>query len=143
MKKFIQICSILSLLFMFSVVSARAQTVSRYEAKIPFDFNIGQKSYKQGTYLIKIEKLSDSCSALILEGADGNELQKILAAGSSTIAKKQPELVFNRYENQRFLNKMLTPDTGISIPASSAEERISKKLREKNSRVQAALVKMN
>ena len=50
MKKLIQICAVLSLVFAFSIVSARAQqTVKQYEAKIPFAFNVGQKSYRAAT----------------------------------------------------------------------------------------------
>lgn len=36
MKKLIQICSLLSLLIVFSVVSAKAQTIQRFKADIPF-----------------------------------------------------------------------------------------------------------
>jgi hypothetical protein len=40
MKKLIQVFSFLSLVVVFSIVSANAQTVKQYAAEIPFDFSI-------------------------------------------------------------------------------------------------------
>lgn len=138
MKKIIQICSILSLLIVFSAISAKAQ--ASYKAEIPFDFNIGQKSYQSGSYVIKTAKLSASCVSLTLEDKEGNKLQTILVAASGDVSKKQPELVFNRYENQRYLTKLLTRDARISIAMSGDEKRIARQMKEKTSNTQIALI---
>jgi hypothetical protein len=142
MKKLIQITAILSLLVIFSAVSAQAQTVNRYEANIPFDFNIGQKSYPAGIYVVKTAKLSDSCVSLTVQDKEGNKLQTILVAASGNVSKKQPELVFNRYENQRYLAQLLTHDARISIVMSKDEKRVAKQRREKNSSSQIALAEI-
>jgi len=142
MKKLIQITAILSLLVIFSAVSAQAQSVNRYEADIPFDFNIGQKSYPAGSYVVKTAKLSDSYVSLTLQDKEGNKLQTILVAASGNVSGKQPELVFNRYENRRFLTQLLTQDARISIVMSKDEKRVAKQIREKNSSTQIALAEI-
>jgi hypothetical protein len=139
MKKLIQICSLLGLLVIFSAVSANAQAVSSYKADIPFDFNIGQKSYQSGSYVVKTTKISDASVSLTLEDAKGNKLQTILTAASDDVSQKQPELVFNRYENQRYLTKLTTQNAIISIAMSRDEKRIAKQMQEKGSRTQIAL----
>lgn len=139
MKKLIQICSLLGLLVVFSAVSATAQTVSSYKADIPFDFNIGEKSYQSGSYVIKTTKISDSSQSLTLEDEKGNRLQAILVAASGDVSKKQPELIFNRYENQRYLTKLTTQNQIISIAMSGGEKRIARQMQEKGSRTQIAL----
>jgi hypothetical protein len=142
MKKLIQICSLFGLLVIFSAVSANAQTVSSYKADIPFDFNIGQKSYQSGSYVVRTAKISDSAVSLTLEDEKGNKLQTILVAASGDASRKQPELVFNRYENQRYLTKLMTQNAIISIAMSKDEKRIAKQMQEKSSRTQIALAEV-
>ena len=143
MKKLIQICSILSLLVAFSFIPAQASTATRYEANIPFDFNIGQKSYQSGTYVIRVVEVSSNSAAITIEDKNGNELQTMMVVESNNISKKQPQLVFNRYENQRFLSKIMTQESGILVSMSGAEKQIAKKMRDTNSNTQVAIAKLN
>jgi hypothetical protein len=139
MKKFIQISAILSLLVVFSAISASAQAVSSYKADIPFDFSIGQKSYQSGNYVIKTSKIAANAVSFTLEDEKGNKLQTILVASSEGISKNNPELVFNRYDNQRFLTGLVTTDASITLAMSGTEKRIAKEMREKGSKTQVAL----
>ena len=140
MKKLIQICSILGLLIVFSAVAAKAQAVSSYKAEIPFNFSVGQKSYQAGSYVIKTAKLSESCVSLTLQDKQGNKLQTILVPARAEMSKKQPELVFNRYDNERYLTKLSTPDASISIVMSENERQTAKKIKDKKSSTQVALI---
>ncbi|HEY0427366.1 MAG TPA: hypothetical protein VGC76_06130 [Pyrinomonadaceae bacterium] len=142
MKKLIQITAILSLLVVFSAVSAKAQTVSIYRTNIPFDFNVGGKSYQAGSYVIKTARLSANCASLTLEDEKGDKLQTILVAARGETSKKQPELVFNRYDSRRFLTKILTGDARISIAMSRVERRTAKKMQEKIPSTQVALAEI-
>ncbi len=141
MKRFIQICSFLSLLILFSAVSAQAQSVNRFEGQIPFDFNIGQKSYKAGSYVIKIRKDSVRNTTLTLEDNKGNVLHTALVLENGSTSETNPELVFNRYENQRFLSKIATTKSAFSIAMSNSEKQIAKQNREKSSETQIATLK--
>ena len=126
MKKLIQFFSFLSLVIVFSIVSANAQTVKQYAAEIPFDFSIGQKSYQAGSYVIKVSKVSQSNIALLLEDKNKNLLQTILVRGNGDVAKNEPKLVFTRHDNQRVLTKMTMPDMGVTVPVSEDTRQNSK-----------------
>ena len=118
MKKLIQVCSILSLIVVFSIVSANAQTVKQYAAEIPYDFNIGQKSHQAGSYIIKVSKLSTSAISLSLQDKNQNNLQTILVRENGNIAKREPKLVFTSYDNHRFLTGISMQEMGLSIVVS-------------------------
>lgn len=126
MKKLIQVLSFLSLVIVFSVVSAKAQSVKEYKAQIPYDFNIGQKSYKAGDYVIKVSDVSSSTVALTLQDDDNNNLQTILVRENGNVAKKEPKLHFTTIENQRFLTAMSTKEMGVSILASKKAKQLAR-----------------
>jgi hypothetical protein len=140
MKKLVQICSILSLVFVFSAISAQAQTVTRYEAQIPFDFNIGEKSYPAGSYVIRIAKNTTSSLALYLEDNKGKHLETAMVVQTGQVSKNEPEFVFSRYENQRFLTTIRTPERGFSFFKSDTEKQLTKKNREARTKTQIAAV---
>lgn len=128
MKKLIQICAVLSLVFVFSIVSAHAQqTVKQYEAKIPFDFNVGQKSYQAGNYVIKISRLSSNGIVLSLEDEDNNKLQSVIVSETNNLSKDAPKLMFDVRENQRYLTKIYTQEVGLSLGKPKTEKIITVK----------------
>ncbi len=126
MKKVIQVFSILSLVVVFSIVSAQAQTVKQYAAEIPYGFNIGEKSYEAGGYVIKISKISGSIMSLTLEDTEKNELQTILVRENGNVAKRKPKLVFTTYDNHRFLTGMSMQERGLSILMSKDDKMLAK-----------------
>jgi hypothetical protein len=139
MKKLIQLFSILSLLVAFTAVSAYAQTSKRFEANIPFDFNFNQKSYKAGNYIITVTKLSTRSTSLSIQDKDGNNLSTVMVMENGEISDQEHQLVFNRYEDQRFLAKIVTPERGYSLLMSGTERQIVRKSRESKSKTQVAL----
>jgi len=131
MKKLIQICAVLSLVFAFSIVSAQAQkTVKQYEAKIPFDFNIGQKAYQAGNYVIKISRLASNGLIVSLEDENNNKLQSVLVSETDRVAQKAPQLQFEVQDNQRHLTAIYTQDIGVSFGKPMTEKRNSVKKRQ-------------
>jgi hypothetical protein len=123
MKKLIQVCSMLCLVFVFAAVNAKAQTVKQYAAEIPFDFSIAQKSYQAGSYVIKISKLSLSNVALSLEDKNKNILQTIFIRGNGDAFKKEQKLVFTRDGEQRVLSQIVTNESEFAIPALNYMKR--------------------
>lgn len=136
MKKLIQICAVLSLVFAFSVVSAQAQQVKQYEAKIPFDFNVGQKSYQAGNYVIKISRLAANGLVLSLEDDKSNKLQTVMVSETENIAKNSPQLLFDVHENQRYLTGVITQDVGVAIAKPKSEKHNSAKRQQPASKSQ-------
>lgn len=143
MKKFIQLGAIFALLLTFSVVSANAQKVFRYEAQIPFDFNVGQKSYKAGKYVIRISNLFVNGSSVSIEDENGDQYQSVMVSTNGEVAKGEPALIFNRYDNQSFLSKIIIREKGVTFPLSNAEREIAGKNRKNKSKKQIASAALN
>lgn len=131
MKKLIQICALLSLVFAFSIVSAHAQqTVKQYEAKIPFDFNVGQKSYQAGNYVIKISRLASNGIIVSLEDENNNRLQSVVVSETDKVSQKTPQLQFEVQDNQRYLTAIYSQDIGVSLSKPKTEKRNNVKKRQ-------------
>lgn len=123
MKKLIQFSAVLSLMFVFAVVFANAQTTKRYAVNIPFDFHVGQKSYPAGEYHIRVARISADAVSFAIADGEKNNLQTVIIPRKGESAKNEPQLVFNRYKNQRFLSRLMTGENGYSMIKTDAERR--------------------
>lgn len=130
----------LSLVLVFSIVAAKAQTVKEYKAQIPFAFSVGQKSYQAGDYVIKVSKFSVSSVALSLEDNEKNVLQTIFAQGNGNIAKAEPKLLFNRNGDQLTLSNMTMPEMGLSIAGSNDKKQAGKESGRPTAKIQGVAV---
>lgn len=127
MKNFIRMCALLSVVTTFAAVSVLAAPTTVYKVEIPFSFNIGQKTYPAGKYVIKLTHVSSSASQLTLENAGGESLEHVFVAHSGEVRQGHPILVFNRYDSQTFLAKIVSSDNGMNVPLSKLEKQIVKK----------------
>lgn len=127
MKKLVQLTAILSLVFVFSAISAYAQSaaVKQYDAKIPFDFNIGQKSYQAGNYVVRIEKLATNGAILSLVDDNNKRLQSVMVFLNGSVSEKDSQLLFNIYGEQRYLAGVTTPELAISLGKSKVEKMLN------------------
>ena len=92
------------------------------QAKVPFDFTVGNHLLPSGTYTIKEEptgliviKNRDKAITMVsLVDPDGNK-----AAGGG-------KLIFHRYGSQYFLTEILCgwADMNVRVPASKTEKRV-------------------
>lgn len=139
MKKLIQIGAMFALLVSFTAVSAYAQKAFRYDAQIPFDFSVGQKSYKAGKYTIRVSNPFAATATVSIEDSEGNQFYTIHGLTSGEVSRNQPTLIFNRYENQNFLSKILVQEKGVTLPVSGAEKDLAGKSRKKKSKTQVAV----
>ena len=106
--------AIFGLFFMLAITSVQAQTPSRVEVKVPFDFTIGKVLFKAGTYSFR--KVTDN--TLAVRNIDGKTTKLVAAPLSieSRDFKSGARLVFNQYGNQYFLSQVwLSSDTGRQL----------------------------
>jgi hypothetical protein len=115
MKKLIQICSLLTLLVAFSVVSINAQSNFGSEVEIPFAFQVGENSYEAGSYIVKVNKLTPSTAKLSIEDPETGKIQNILMGVTGESAGSEIKLVFDNYEGRRHLSKVRTTETTFAI----------------------------
>lgn len=143
MKKFIQTAVLLCVVTAFAAVSALAVENKRVDAKIPFGFTIGEKSYPAGDYVLSIVKISSGTSQVTLEDADGNALETFFAATTGNVVKngQAARIVFNRYDEQVFLAQINTTEYALAISASKVEKRIVKERKNVRRSTEVAIVK--
>ena len=106
--------AIFAIFFGFAVASVEAQTASRVEVKIPFEFTAGKTTLKPGVYTIK----RMTGNLVQLKNVDGKS-SVILNAPvnlSSTDSEATERLVFNKYGHEYFLAQIwLTADSGREL----------------------------
>src|SRR5690349_7782447 len=103
--------------------AARAQ--DRVVATVPFAFIVGDKELPPGQYLIRQD--GESPSILAIESADGRRNVYVTTIGADDDrSASSAELVFRRYDNQYFLNRVVAgPDEEREIVLTRSEEHTS------------------
>jgi hypothetical protein len=101
-----------------SATTARAD--ERIVAKVPFAFVVHDSRLPAGKYVIKT--LSDDPSVWVVASADGRQSVLITTiAGSSSLTTANPELVFEKFDNQYFLARVVpADDSERDIPLTPA-----------------------
>jgi hypothetical protein len=117
--------AIMGLFFMLAMVSVQAQTPSRAEVSIPFDFSAGKAALKAGTYGFK----RMAGNAIAISTADGKPIALVnapLTIGSRDF-KAGERLVFNKYGEDYFLSQVwLTVDSGRQLFTSGGETKTAR-----------------
>jgi hypothetical protein len=125
-----RVAAILGIFLGLVVAGVQAQTPSRVEVNIPFEFSAGKTTLKPGVYTIK----RMSGNLVTLRNVE-NKSSAILNAPvnlSSTKVDATERLVFNKYGDRYFLAQIwLTVDSG--------RELLKEKKREKGERIEVAL----
>ena len=124
-NQILKITSIFGLFLMLAITSVQAQTASRVEVTIPFDFAAGKALFKAGTYSIK--KVSDNTVAIrSIDGKTTKLIDAPLTIGSRD-SKAGERVVFNQYGDQYFLSQVwLSVDSGRQLFTSGAETKAAR-----------------
>jgi hypothetical protein len=126
MKRFIQICSLLSLLVLFTGASASANTGFGSEVEIPFAFTVGDRSYDAGNYIIKFDRLSSGTSTLTIQDAKSGDMQTVLIHVNSGNPGNQVKLVFDTIEGKKYLTKIQTVGRAYAVAGSKVDRKAAK-----------------
>jgi hypothetical protein len=111
--------AILGMFFGLAVASVSAQTPSKVEVIIPFEFMAGKATLQAGVYSIR----KTSANVLLLRNSEGESV--ILNAPLSVESKDKGErLVFNRYGEEFVLTQVwLTGETGRQLMPSAKRQK--------------------
>jgi hypothetical protein len=124
--------AVFTLFFFFVAISAQAQTTNRPQtASIPFDFNVGNKSFPPGEYRVERLNPQSDAVALAFKSTDGKMSVTILTRGVQAHGMEGgARLVFNRYGDRYFLSQVWRPSdsTGMELPESHAERHVRREL---------------
>ena len=133
--KVIKKLTMLSLVSMFTLcvaaASANAQLSNPIRAKIPFDFNVGDKKLPAGEYTFsRLSGISDT-GVMSVSSADtgAHVFQSTLKARVLT-PKNDSTLVFHKYGDQYFLEQIWSggEQEGTQVPESRGERTIQRQL---------------
>lgn len=127
MKRFIQICSLLSLLVIFGAASANAQTGYGVEVEIPFGFNVGDHSYESGSYIVRVNKLTSGSATLSIQDTKNETIRTVLLSGNGDGPATDVKLVFDTIEGRRTLTRVRTPDNSYALVRSKAKDRVGER----------------
>ena len=127
-NKVVRSIGILGLFFVLAIANAHAQTPTRVEANIPFDFAAGKATLKAGTYSIK----RMPGNTLAIRSGDGKTTALIdapLTIGSRD-SRGGERLVFNQYGDRYFLSQVwLSVESGRQLFTSAAETKAAREYR--------------
>lgn len=129
MKKFIQAFSLLSIIVFGSVFSATAKTAQpRFgtEVEIPFAFNIGNRAYEAGSYVIKLGRISPNVATLLILDLKSDEMQTVLVNVNSERSGGDMRLVFDTIDGQRYLTKIRTDEKTFALFKTKSEKSASR-----------------
>jgi hypothetical protein len=134
-SKVIKRLTMLSLVSMFTlcaaVASASAQLSIPIRAKIPFDFNVGDKKLPAGEYSFsRLSGPSDNKTMLVSSADARAHLFQSTFEASVLTAKNKSTLVFHRYGDQYFLEQIWSvgEQEGTQVPESRSERTIRRQL---------------
>lgn len=115
-----------ALVALVSAPSARAN--EQVVAKIPFDFVAGDAHLPAGEYVVKV--VSENLIAWEVISVDGRHSAMVnTIPASSSATPTTPELVFDKFDNQYFLARVVTVDAEqreIPLTATRMEHEIVK-----------------
>jgi hypothetical protein len=98
----------------FAALSVQAQTPSRVEVNIPFEFSAGKTTLKPGVYTVK--RMSGNLVRMKNVDDDSAVILNAPVNLSSTDANATERLVFNKYGDEYFLAQIwLTADSGRQL----------------------------
>jgi len=125
MKKFIQICSVLTLLVAFTVVaSAKTEVGFGTQVDIPFAFNVGDRSYEAGTYIVKFGRVSEGTATLSIQDLRNDSMQTVLVNVNNEETSGDMRLVFDTIEGKKYLTKVRHNDKTFALHRVKSEKSV-------------------
>ena len=125
-KRFIKICSLFGLLIGL-MVSAQAQRVNQYQTHVPFDFNVGNKTFAAGDYAFGLTNpMSYQESLTIRDLKSGAAHVFLITRNQANEGSGPSQLLFNRYDDRYYLAELQTPSLSAKFLRSKAESRLAK-----------------
>lgn len=100
-----------------------AQT-SAVQAKVPFDFTVGNKLLPAGTYQIRSQ--SGSGTTIVIKNHDKPISAIALVNPDGARSKTGGKLIFHKYGDQYFLSEVLcdSADMNVALHPSKTEKRV-------------------
>lgn len=123
------VIAIIVLLNVWTAGEVSAQSSRAAKVTIEFDFQIGDKKYPAGDYIVEsVSATSDNL--LQIRNANGKTKKLIVANLSNAGKREEPKLIFQRYGENFFLSKVFLDGTnwGYALRSSRKQRESEKNL---------------
>lgn len=123
------IIAIIVLLNVWTAGEVSAQSLKAAKVKIGFDFQIGDKKYPAGDYIVEsVSRTNDNL--LQISNTNGKNKKLIVANLSNAGKREEPKLVFQRHGENLFLTKIFLDGTdwGYALRPSRKQRESEKNL---------------
>lgn len=115
MKKFIQIVSFLALVFVMAGTEVNAQSVTKINAVIPYDFSIGDEQFEAGKYVMRVKRMQNGVNLIELRDSSHRVVHESYALENGDPGTGKANLVFDRSGSVAKLTQVRTGDRGFAI----------------------------
>lgn len=125
MKRIIQLTSFLAIAFVLSTVNIYAQTATRIDANIPFDFVVGDKMFEAGKYVLRIQRQASGARTVDLYDTKGRVLHSAFALESGDTAKGEANLGFSKIAGINALTAIRLDSKGYKVPTEESNVQLA------------------
>jgi hypothetical protein len=120
MKKFIYTVSFLAIALTFSGTSALAQSVTKIDADIPFDFAIGGQALEAGKYVMRLRRNTSGSETLEIRDARNHVVYEAFLLQNGDSSLNESKLVFDNIDGQRVLANIRLQNKGFDVPVEKS-----------------------
>jgi len=135
MKKIIQIVSFLTLVFVIAGADVHAQSATRIDATIPYDFTIGDDQFEAGKYVLRIRRAAGGASIAELRDARHRVVYESILMENGATGGGKANLVFNKEGAVARLTHVRTGSKGYTItdePSGNRDVNLASKKKNKD-----------
>ncbi len=124
MKKIIQIVSFLALIFVMAGSEAFAQSVTKIDANIPYDFTVGDQQFDAGKYVMRVKRMPNGASTIVeLRDSKYRVIYEGFAMENGSTGGGKANLVFDKSGSVARLTHVRTGSKGFTITDDGSTDR--------------------
>ena len=123
MKKIIQIVSFIALVFVMAGADVSAQSSTKIDASIPYDFMIGDQEFEAGKYVLRVRQASGGASTAELRDSRHRVIYEGFVMENGDNGNGKANLVFDRSGSVAKLTHIRTGTKGFALNEATQTDR--------------------
>ena len=120
MKKFIYAISFLAIALTLGGTPVSAQSSTRIDAEIPFDFAVGGEALDAGKYVMRLRQNSSGTETLEIRDEKNRVVYEAFLLQNGDSALNTAKLVFDNVGGQRVLANIRLQNKGFAVPVEKS-----------------------
>ena len=137
MKKIIQIVSFLALVFVLAGINVQAQSTTKLDAEVPFDFAIGNEQFAAGKYVLRLRGNAGGADTIEVRDSKNRIVYEAFAMRNGDTGNGKAHLIFDRNDGVTQLSSIQTGLKGYSIPEDGRSDNVSVAAKKRKKSIEA------